>query len=74
MDMNTVTTFITTVGFPIVCACVMFWYITKRDELDAEETRNHKEEMEALRGTIEKNTLVLQKLIDKIDGMGGEHS
>lgn len=29
MDINSVTTIISTMGFPIACCCAMFWFINK---------------------------------------------
>lgn len=46
-------------GFPIVCCGAMFWYMIKKDT-------QHKEESENMRKAIENNTLVIQKLVDKL--------
>lgn len=61
MDINAVTTAISTLGFPIVMCGAMFWYMIK--EKDA-----HKEEMDSLTEAFNNNTLILQKLCDKLDG------
>lgn len=58
MDATTVMQAIGTLGFPIVCCFILFWYINKRDET----TRI---EIEELRKTIENNTLVIQEFISK---------
>lgn len=59
MDVNTITSLVTSVGFPIVCCIACFWYINKSDE-------QHKEEMNKMSEAINNNTLVMQKLIDKL--------
>ena len=61
MDITTVTQFISTLGFPIAVCLICFWYINKREE-------QHKEEVTELAKAINNNTLVMQKLYDKLDG------
>lgn len=61
MDMNAVTTAISTLGFPIVMCGAMFWYMIK--EKDA-----HKAEMDSVTEALNNNTLILQKLCDRLDG------
>lgn len=61
MDMNAVTTAISTLGFPIVMCGVMFWYMIK-------EKDSHKEEMNSVTEALNNNTMILQKLCDKLDG------
>lgn len=61
MSMQDITTLISGIGFPIVCALLMFW---QNNELN----KQHREESIELRKTIEANTLAIQTLIDKIDG------
>ena len=50
----------------------MFWYIYKKDaqtrDAMKEMNANHKEEITELRKSIDNNTLVVQKLVDKMDG------
>lgn len=55
MDANTVLQGVQTVGFPIVMVLLMGWYINKKDVA-------HKEEILALRNTIDSNTKILSKL------------
>lgn len=55
MDVNTITQFIGAVGFPIVCCIGLFWYITKI-------TEQHKEEMDAMRKSVDSNTNVLTEI------------
>lgn len=59
MDVQTVMTLISTVGFPI-CVCLLcFWYIYKM-------TEQHKMEIEKLSEALNNNTLALQKLTEKM--------
>lgn len=60
MDINAISSIISTVGFPIACCGACFWYIVKSD-------KSHKEEMDKMSTALNNNTLVIQKLIDRID-------
>lgn len=55
MDINTVSTVISNVGFPIA-ACVALYVMVNNI------TKEHKTEIDALRKTIEENTVVLTRL------------
>lgn len=61
MDVSNVVQIISTVGFPIAMCLLFFWYINKNDE-------KHDEEVNKLSEAIHNNTLVMQKLIDKLGG------
>ena len=63
MDIQTITTVITTVGFPIAVCIICFWYINK-------QTETHKEETRALTDAVNNNNALLQRLLDR---MGGGH-
>ena len=69
MDVNQITTFVSTVGFPIV-ACGALFYMVR------EMSNAHKEEIDNLRKTIEENTQVLTRLesiIKMLDRRGGDN-
>lgn len=51
---------ISSVGFPIVAAAALFWYMYKQQV-------NHKEEMEGLKDALNKNTTVLSELKEVIN-------
>lgn len=57
---NIILTAISTVGFPIVVACAMFWKMNKQDA-------DHKEEMTKITEAINNNTIALTKLLDKLN-------
>lgn len=59
MDVQAISTLIGTLGFPIAVSLVCFWYINKQASL-------HKEEIDKLSATIANNTIVMQKLVDKL--------
>lgn len=61
MDIQTITTVITTVGFPIAVCIICFWYINK-------QTETHKEETKALTDAVNNNNTLLQRLLDKLGG------
>lgn len=60
MEITEILQAITTVGFPIVMCIMLLWYILKL-------TAEHKEETTMFTDALNKNTLVLQKLCDKMD-------
>lgn len=46
-------------GFPIAACGVMFWYMNK-------ERQDHKQEVDALRQSLDNNTIVLEKVLTKL--------
>lgn len=61
MDFNTIIAAISSVGFPIVF-CIMLWK-TNRDTQTA-----HEQEVKNLMSSIDKLTLSIQRLFDKLGG------
>lgn len=61
MDAASIVQVISQVGFPIAACVALFWKINKQDEAHAKESKE-------LTEAINNNTLVVQKLIDKLDG------
>lgn len=59
MDYELIINAISTLGFPIVVCAALFWYVNKQNE-------NHKEEITALRTTIQENTTILHELKELI--------
>jgi len=59
MDIQVIGQLIASLGFPIVAAAALFWFINKQEE-------RHKEEMDGVRKTLEENTTVLQSLKELI--------
>ena len=59
MDLTAITQAITTLGFPIVC--VFFLWQSIKDTM-----KNQQEETKRLREILEKNTLVLTKLMERL--------
>lgn len=72
MTFAEVLTAISTIGFPIVACCAMAYFFAKVNnnyrqdikEINAE----HKQEMSAMVEAINNNTMVIQKLVDRMDG------
>ena len=62
MDLNTIAQFVSQLGFPIAVCLLCFWYINKREE-------QHKDEVSELAKAINNNTVVMQSLVDKIEGV-----
>lgn len=65
MDINTITQFIGTLGFPIAACCVLFWYLQK-------ESENHKMEMNNMRDAINSNTSIIAELKSLIQQIVGK--
>lgn len=57
---NDISTLISTLGFPIAMCLIMCYYINKIND-------SHKEESDKFAEALNNNTVVLQKLCDKID-------
>ena len=60
MEYDVIINAIATIGFPIVCCCVMFWFLNKEQE-------THKAEMMELRDVISANNEVLASLKQLIE-------
>lgn len=75
MDTQGIITLIQSVGFPIVMCGLMAWYVKyitdKNREQIIAEREAHKEEMNEVVKAINNNTIVIERLIAKIDA-GGE--
>lgn len=61
MDFATIVSAVSAVGFPVV-----FCFILYKTMLD--QSKDHKVESDKLTEAIHNNTLVIQKLVDKMDG------
>jgi len=76
MDVNTIITAIGSLGFPIVACCAMAYFFAKVNEnyrLDIKEMNtNHKQEIDKLTEAVNNNTMVIQKLIDKMEDTNNE--
>lgn len=76
MDANMIITMVGSLGFPIV-ACIgmaiFFREVNKNYREDIKElSSNHKNEMDKVTEAINNNTIVVQKLIDKLDKDGDD--
>lgn len=56
MDFSAVSQLISSVGFPIAACVALFWQMNK-------ESTQHKEEMDALKESMNQNTLAITKLV-----------
>lgn len=71
MDFEVLTSFISNSGFPIAVACAMCWYVKytgdkHREQID-ELNSTHSEEIKTMTQALNNNTLVLQKLCDRLE-------
>lgn len=57
---NDLSTLVSTLGFPIGMCLIMCYYINKIND-------SHKQETDKFADALNKNTVVLQKLCDKLD-------
>lgn len=60
MDINTIVSIISTVGFPIACCIYLIWYSNKMNE-------RHADEIEKLRKSLDNNTKVMTRICMKLD-------
>ena len=60
MDINTIGTLIGSLGFPIVACVAMGIYIKHL-------TKEHKEETDKLAEAIQNNTIVMNKILDRLE-------
>lgn len=60
MDVTVITQLVSTVGFPIAMCSLMSYYIKYTED-------KHREEIDTMRDALNNNTMVLQKLVDKLD-------
>lgn len=76
MDANTLTTTIGSLGFPIVACLGIAWFFAKVNDnyrSDIKEMNaSHKAEMDKMTEAINNNTLVIQKLIDRMEDNSNE--
>lgn len=56
MDMSAISQLISSVGFPIAACVALFWQMNR-------ESTQHKEEMDALKESLNQNTLAITKLV-----------
>ena len=56
MDMSAISQLISSVGFPIAACVALFWQMNR-------ESTQHKEEMDSLKDSLNKNTLAITKLV-----------
>lgn len=61
MDVSALVQAISTVGFPIVMCLLFMYYIKYIND-------QHKDEIDKLSQSLNNNTLVMQKLLDKLGG------
>lgn len=59
MDANTITTMVSTVGFPIVACCYMAY-------VNSKQTEAHKEEMGKVTDALNELKIVITQLTDKL--------
>ena len=61
-DLSWLTDLISSVGFPIFVTLYLLWQGNKEEQV-------HREEVKELSNALNNNTLVLQKIVDKMDDM-----
>ena len=70
MDVTTITTMISSFGFPIVACLAMGWYVKYQTDENKKEikemTTEHKNEMAEVTTALNNNTLAIQKLCEKL--------
>lgn len=73
MDFSALSSFLSSFGFPVVMCGAMAWYVYDTTKRHREEVASlnvqHKEEMLHVTDALNNNTLALQHLCDKLDGI-----
>ncbi|MCQ2740268.1 MAG: hypothetical protein MJ237_08610 [bacterium] len=71
MDFGTVSTLITSVGFPIVACIGMGWYVKAQTDAYRDDVKDmrkeYKEDIKSVTEALNNNTLAIQRLVDKLD-------
>lgn len=75
MEAEVVLQAISTVGFPVVCVLIMFYYVKYLNDLHAQEIKELRQDMissnEKLQKSIEANTLITTKLYERMNVADG---
>ena len=75
MDFNAISELISAVGFPIVCFLMCGYYVKYREDRNDEKfdklNSQHDDEMKRMTDAVNNNTIALQKLTDKLEGVRG---
>lgn len=59
MDVTAIVQVVSSLGFPIAVCLICFWYINKLEE-------KHRNEVQKLTDALNNNTLIMQKLCDRM--------
>lgn len=60
MDVSAITTIVSNLGFPIASVIAMFYFLQK-------EQSAHKEETQKLTEAINNNTIVMERVLERLD-------
>lgn len=75
MDAEMLMQMVSTLGFPIVCVLIMFYYVKYLNDQHAQEIKELRHDMitsnEELRKSIEANTLITTKLYERMGTADG---
>ena len=63
MDITSIPTIISTVGFPIACVIYLFYFINKRDEKQDIKDQQMQEILTNFSLNIQENTLLIKELL-----------
>lgn len=81
MELDTISQFVQTVGFPIAAYAALFWYVIqsnkRTDEREAAQNAAHRAEVDKLTEALNNNTLAIQRLVDHMqddETVRGKHS
>ena len=71
MDINSIVSVVSSLGFPVACCGVVGWYVKylsdkNREQLD-KISDHHREEMKEITQALNNNTLAITKLTDFIE-------
>lgn len=74
MDVNTITTIVSTLGFPIVCCVALFWYVNKTQKEFTEKMEKSIEELNISINDMNTTLAALITTVSVLQKIGGDDS
>lgn len=72
MDANTLTTLVSTLGFPIVCCGALFWYVNKTQKEFTEKMENSIEQLNVSINNMNSSIAQLITTVSILHKIGGD--
>lgn len=72
MDANTITTLVSTLGFPIVCCGALFWYVNKTQKEFSEKMEKSIEKLNTSINEMNTSIATLITTVSVLHNIGGD--